>query len=134
MIRQLDDLQRQYEKERARKKRDGTSQEALRDLSWEYDQEQRIIEDDLWRETSWYYQTEADRALIPVPEYSTSSGHWAESELYPGRYYLAKSSLVEIRRQINAEKKERKEQWAVLAAMVTGLVGAVSGLAAVLAK
>ena len=84
------------------------------------------------RLTSNYYVRLAHRMLIPVPEFKTEGGHWMESEEHPGRYHLTPQTLHELRAAIRSEKKARREEWTVWLVLITGILGALSGLVAII--
>jgi hypothetical protein len=108
------------------------SAEQLRDLGWEFHTERCIAQEELSRVMSARIVTEARRLFIPVPEFKTENGAWIESEFPPGRRLLSIQAMSELRSAIRREKKERHEGWLLWLAAITGLVGALTGLAAVI--
>ena len=118
------------EKARAR----GATAEELYELGHNSHFEHRLADDELIRLTSNYYVRLANRMLIPVPEFKTEGGAWLESQERPGLYHLTPEALHDLRAAIRAEKKARREEWTIWLAGLTGLIGAISGLVAIIKK
>ncbi len=81
---------------------------------------------------------QAQRLRLPVPEYPTGSGpdddeneNWRRGWVYGARL-LTNAGIAKLRREIRQERKERREGAMTWIAALTGLVGALTGLAAVL--
>ena len=101
------------------------------ELFAEFRSEADFIEDELMLLVSSYWMSVANRLLIPIPEFQEDGGAWEESRT-SGRYYLTKQALSELRTAIRREQKNRQEVWLPWLAALTGLVGALTGLAAVI--
>lgn len=83
--------------------------------------------------------TKARRLHVPVPhlynEDKTISEHWHEGH-YTGRWYLSTSGIAALRKEVRDELKARHEaraHWVVWFSALTGVIGAVTGLVALLA-
>lgn len=81
----------------------------------------------------------ARRLRVPVPhrynEDKTESEHWYEGH-YTGRWYLTSRGVAALREEIRREIKARHEgraHWVVWLSALTGVIGAVTGLVALLA-
>ena len=81
----------------------------------------------------------ARRLRVPVPhrynDDKTESEHWYEGQ-YTGRWYLTTSGFSALREEIRREEKARHEaraHWVVWLSGLTGVIGAVTGLVALLA-
>jgi hypothetical protein len=81
----------------------------------------------------------ARRLRVPVPhrynEDKTESEHWYEGN-YTGRWYLTSRGVAALREEIRRELKARHEgrtQWVVWLSALTGVIGAITGLVALLA-
>ena len=118
------------EKARAR----GATAQELYDLGHEHHFEHRLAEDEMIRLTSSYYVRLANRMLIPIPEFKTEGGAWTESQQRPGLYHLTPQALHDLRATIRAERKARREEWTIWLAGFTGVIGAISGLIAIIKK
>ncbi len=75
---------------------------------------------------------------VPVPhrynEDKSESEHWYEGH-YTGGWYLTNRGIASLREEIRREQKARHEiraQWVVWVPALTGLVGTITGLVALL--
>lgn len=82
----------------------------------------------------------ARRLRVPVPHRynpdKSASDHWYEGH-YTGRWYLTTSGVAALREEIRREQKARHEsrsQWVVWLSALTGVVGSVTGLVALLVQ
>ncbi len=80
----------------------------------------------------------ARRLRVSIPhrhnEDKTESEHWYEA-YYTGRWYLTNRGIAALREEIRRELKARHEsrsQWVVWLSALTGVVGAITGLVALL--
>jgi hypothetical protein len=95
----------------------------------------RLVDDDISQITSDYLQRKAERLLLSVPEFSERSDKWEKSPYiahFPERWRLTRAAMAELRSAIRAERKESSElafRWATL---ITGILGTLIGLAAVI--
>ncbi len=67
---------------------------------------------------------------LPIPPYSDKEA-W-ERNRTTGAYYLTAKGRADLRSLIRKEKRERFEYWARWIVLLTGLIGAATGLVAVL--
>ena len=74
---------------------------------------------------------QAEKCLIPVPEYSTKDGTWEESTT-TGRWRLSQTTIFELKKAIREERKARREHWQSWVTLVIGLIGALIGLLSIL--
>jgi hypothetical protein len=103
------------------------------ELGHGYHFEHLLADDEMIRLTSSYYLRLANRMLIPTPEFKTEGGAWMESQ-QTGLYHLTPQALHELRATIRAEQKARREEWTVWFVLATGVIGALSGLIAIIKK
>ena len=82
--------------------------------------------------------SKARKLRVPVPhrynEDKTESEHWYEGH-YTGRWYLTTRGFAALREEIRREAKARHEsraQWVVWISALTGVIGATTGLIALL--
>lgn len=74
----------------------------------------------------------AERLLVPYPEFDSTSGTWEQTG--EGNHYLAPAALYQLMVDIRKERAQRSESLRLWLAGLTGLIGALSGLAAVLLR
>jgi hypothetical protein len=82
----------------------------------------------------------ARRLHVPVPHRyntdKTESEHWYESH-YTGRWSLTARGVASLREEIRREEKARHEgraQWIVWLSALTGVIGTITGLVALLMR
>ena len=97
------------------------------DYSAEIDREK--AEHRIYRLVSDYYYEKAFQYGVPIP---SGEDYWEDSEAYPGTSHLNRAGLTLLRASIHEEQKRRLEHFSVWVAGLTGLVGAITGLVAVL--
>ena len=74
----------------------------------------------------------ANRLMIPLPE-SKDKELWTDLQYVEGRA-LTDKGFWELKKFIRQEKRERREGFVVWLAALTGIIGATTGLAAVLSR
>lgn len=92
--------------------------------------ERNVAEHRIYRLVSDRYYEKAFQYGVSVPR---GDEYWDESEAYPGTSHLNREGLAQLRSAIHEEQKRRLEHFSVLVAGLTGLVGAATGLIAVIA-
>jgi hypothetical protein len=82
----------------------------------------------------------ARRLRVPIPhrynEDKTESEHWYEGH-YTGRWYFTTRGVAALREEIRRELRARHEarsQWVVWLSALTGVIGALTGLVALLMR
>jgi len=74
----------------------------------------------------------ANRLMVPLPDIENNE-LWQEQSYGQGRVLTSKG-IWELKKLFRQEKRERREGLVVLLAALTGIIGAVAGLAAVLSR
>ena len=119
-------------------KNGGEAADIWEDGHWQF--EYQLLEED---EASFHSQQLLGRARelrIPTPsvfEGSVLSSDYQRSGLDGHRYYLSLAGKQKIRSAIREEEKYRSERWARCIPYITalsGLIGTITGLVALLAK
>ena len=90
-----------------------------------------LIDDDIAKLHTRYLLQQAERYLIPKPEFNTEGGAWEESRI-DARFQLTPTARSELKAAVRQEKKERREHWQSWLVLIVGLVGALTGLFSVL--
>ena len=73
-----------------------------------------------------------NKLLVPTPDRSNKE-FWCEKH-YGYGYTLTDKGICEIKKLIRQERRERREGYVVLLTALTGIIGAITGLAAVLRR
>lgn len=119
-------------------KNGGNVEDFWEDTNWQY--EYRFLEED---EASFHSQQLLGRARelrIPTPslfEGGVLSADYQRSGLDGHRYYLSLAGEQKVRSAIREEEKYRSERWTRRIPYITalsGLIGTITGLVAILAK
>lgn len=126
------DSRRELAAARARKAT-GDEMDMLRS-DWEM--EYRTLEEEYETIFSRRLLKKAIRLRVPVPEYPVGDGvyeneNWRRA-LYTGTWYLRTEGIRRLRAEIRAELKARSERRQALLTPLTGLVGALTGLVAIM--
>lgn len=99
------------------------------EVDFSSEMEREIAEHRIFRLVSDYEYERAFKYGVPVP---SGEDFWEDSSAYPGTSHLNRAGLTLLRASIHEEQKRRLEHFSVWVAGLTGLVGAITGLAAVL--
>jgi hypothetical protein len=92
-----------------------------------------MIDDEILDLVSLYLVNKANKRLLPVPPLSEKDGLWERSN-FTGRYHLTDKGITEIRKIIRRDTKEILEILSPYIGIVFGLIGAVTGLIAVIKR
>ena len=114
------------EAEKQKKKRDELEEIIHYEMS-----EVDFIDDKIAKLQTRYLLQQAEKYLIPKPEFDTDSGAWEESRI-DGRFHLTPTAMSELKAAVRHEKKEQREHWQSWLVLIAGLVGALTGLFSVL--
>jgi hypothetical protein len=83
-----------------------------------------------------YFIQEAERLLVPIPEYSDKTMYsrveWDDHPDEP--YYLTAIGLKSLKASVREEKKHRREIAAFWMSSLTGLIGVTIGLITIISK
>lgn len=74
----------------------------------------------------------ANRLIVPLPDYNDKE-LWQDKS-YGSGIVLTSKGFWELKKLIRQEKRERREGFVVWLATLTGIIGAITGLAAVLTR
>jgi hypothetical protein len=119
----------------ARKQKDN---EKVKQLESDHRFEMELHEEDEDAYITKRLLAKARRLRVPIPRRQTSDGqeseHWYESN-YTGRWHLTTLGIATLRSEIRSEIKahhESRSYWVVWLSAITGVVGAITGLVAVI--
>ena len=133
-ISELRKLQKKKEKNRRLYRKlidDSEKAEKSRDEIYSLGQEQNDIEyyidEQIIQVQHKLVVHQAEKCLIPVPEYNTKDGTWEESST-TGRWRLSQTSIFELKKAIQEERKSRRDHWQSWLTLLIGLIGALIGL------
>jgi hypothetical protein len=84
--------------------------------------------------TSDYLISKADRLIIPLPPDDDEKMWTIVDDDSERKYVLTYAGINELRNAIRAERKGRIERWLMLTSGLVGVIGAITGLVAVIKK
>ena len=133
----MDGISRTHDIAEERARASGADDKKLSEIGYEFYMENERAEDEISQLTTRYYTRMANRLMIPIPKFQPTGGAWIESAYRPGRYILTTSALHELRAAVRAEKKARTDAWLAWLPLITvlvGVLGALTGLVAIVKK
>lgn len=92
-----------------------------------------IIDDEIANLITQYLIFKAKKMLLPTPPVTDKEGLWEWSN-YINRWSLTTKGIAEIRRLIRQERKEKLELVSHWATILIGIIGAITGLIAVVMR
>ncbi len=107
----------------------------LQELQVEWYSESEPIEEELRSIFADKLVKKANRLKVPIPPKCITgrdevNGNWQRGT-FTGLWYLTSEGLSKLRSSIRAERRERRDAAAFWIAVLTGLIGALTGLIAV---
>lgn len=96
----------------------------------------QMIDDDILDLHSRYLYSKATKRFLPTPPFSEKDGMW-EYTNFKGKYHLTEKGIREMRGIIRKDTKERMEllsYWYPWIGILFGLIGAITGLIAVIKR
>jgi hypothetical protein len=126
-------VQHRYAKLRREARSRKENRQYIDDLFREEQLEIDIIDDDISQLQTQIVLTQLDAFYFPAPEFDEKSGVWTRSE-FSDKWSLSRQTVIELRKLIRMERKERYEALALWLTPLTGIVGALTGLIAVMAS
>jgi hypothetical protein len=92
-----------------------------------------MIDDEILDLVSRYLVNKANKRVLPVPPLSEKDGLWERSN-FTGRHHLTDKGITEIRKMIRRDTKESLDIFSPYIGILFGLIGAVTGLIAVIKR
>ena len=102
--------------------------ELLSDLS----SEREVNDDKIKTIIHQYIYEQAEKYLIPIPEYNEKSPDWEKSKIFSSKVRLTEAALARINAEIKKSKKDIYNNILLFVTAMTGLIGALTGLFAML--
>ena len=92
-----------------------------------------IIDGELIYLKTRYLISIAEKMSLPTPRLNEKDGMWEESH-YTNKWQLTNKGITEIRKLIRQERKEKLELVSHWATILIGIIGAITGLIAVIMR
>jgi len=84
--------------------------------------ESRQAEDDINRLTSRFLVSQAERYILPVPQWKSDSPSWQQDSM-EHFWHLTPAAMADLRDRVRKEEKERFESWSRWVPILSGLTG-----------
>ena len=127
----MDSISRSYHQEMGKARLANASREEQEEIERAHHSEQRWAEDELRRLYHSYYVYRANQLRIPVPPLQENGGAWVASSVGHG-WYLTPEAMNQLRDEIRAERKARRDEWLAWMPLLALLVAMMSVLTALL--
>lgn len=95
--------------------------------------EQQMISEEISILVTDYLTKKANRSFIPTPSLE-EDGMWEKCNKIHCRYVLSSKGITKLRTSMRIEKKEKYDMLLLLFTTLIGIIGATTGLIAVLLK
>jgi hypothetical protein len=92
-----------------------------------------LVKDEIADLMTKYLRATSEKMSLPFPPFSTDSQLWEESHI-TGRRHLTNNGITYVRNLIRKEKRERLQIISQWIAIIIGLIGALTGLLAIILK
>jgi len=121
---------KRYKKDEEKAKKENKSKKELHELGHMNWLDSLVYDDEIMELNTRYLYSKAQKLLLPVPDYDDVT-MWEESNI-TGRRNLTNKGITTLRSAIRTEHHERRRGALTWVAALTGLIGALSGLVAVI--
>lgn len=95
--------------------------------------EEQMVDEEISVLVTNYLINKAKRKFIPTPSID-SEGMWEQCGIMSSRYILTNNGIATLRTSLRKELKEKIEVFVIVATAFTGIIGATTGLIAVIMK
>jgi len=126
-------IRKTYAKSLASARAAGNNMNDLRALESEAWFEESMIAEEIALLITDFLVSKADKHFISTPS-RKEEGMWEQCDKISERFVLTKAGISAVRTSIRAEAKERRDLILPVIAALTGVIGTVTGLIAVLKK
>lgn len=95
--------------------------------------EDSMIEEEIAILATDYITQMARRRFVPIPSHD-QNGMWDQCNKMSNRYILTHRGISQLRSSLRKDRKEQVELVVMILAVLTGIIGAATGLWAVILK
>ncbi|MEW6536947.1 MAG: hypothetical protein AB1454_15155 [Candidatus Auribacterota bacterium] len=114
-------------------RKEGKSTEDIQSLEHQSYFEESMIDEEIAILATDYLLEKARRQFVPIPSHDTN-GMWKQCNTISNRYVLTNQGISQLRSSLRKNRKEQVEFVVMVLAALTGIIGAVTGLVAVILK
>lgn len=125
-----DALHKTYDSLIKKARKEKSPQNELSDLYSEASFEDSLLKDSIDSTVTRFWTREAQRQFVPIPDRKEGE-FWKRSQV-DEEWQLTALGISSIRTAVREETKHSREIWAILGTVITGAIGAATGLIAIL--
>lgn len=133
LFRKKEDLRAAFAEDIQKAQNEGKPQEEIQFLKHQSYSEERMFDEEISILATDNLIRKASRRFVPIPSRETE-GMWERCDNISNRYVLTSKGISGLRSNLRKEQKEQFELVVMVLAILTGIVGAVTGLVAVMMK
>jgi len=133
LFRQKEALHVSYAEDIRKAHEEGKSGDAIRTIEHGLRFEDNMVDEEIALLVTGRLIKKATRRSIPTPPLDTD-GMWEQCSVMSRSYVLTDQGITQLRSSLRKEQKERVELFMMVLAVLTGFIGAVTGLVAVIMK
>lgn len=133
LYRQRARLSAAYADDIRKAKKDDKPQEDIYSIERDSEFETDMIDEEIVILATDNLVEEARRRFIPIPPIG-SNGMWEQCNKMSNRHVLTNQGISHIRSLLRTERKEQVELAVMVATVLTGIIGTITGLIAVIMK
>lgn len=133
LFKQKQKVRAAYAKHVTSARKDDKNAKEISSLEYEAWYEEDMINEDISILVTTYLVSKATKHFISIPP-RKDEGMWEQCNKISERFVLTNAGISALRSSIRAEAKERRDLLIPLIAALTGIIGIVTGLIAVIKK
>ena len=133
LFKQKDKGSAAFAKDISRARAEGKKTDNIRGLEHEAWFEEDMVNEEISILVTNYLVSKATKHFIAIPPHA-EEGMWAQCNKISERYVLTNAGISALRSSLRAEAKERRDFIIPAIAALTGIIGTMTGLIAVLKK
>lgn len=133
LFRQKEAVRSAFEQDIRKAQMQRQPREDMQSLKYQAYFEEAMLDEEISILATGYLIHKARRRLLPIPPYETE-GMWEQCDKISSCSVLTNNGISELRSSLRKDRKERVELVVMILGIFTGVIGAVTGLVAVITK
>lgn len=133
LLRQKTRLRAVFRAEISKAHREGKPRAEIESLESQGHFEESMVDEEIAILATDHLIRKAQRRFVPVPA-RDEGGMWIQCDRISNRYVLTNRGISHLRSCLRTERKEQVEIFVIVVAVITGIIGAATGLVAVILR
>ncbi len=125
-----DENYKDFKKAKKKAQTQNMSNEDIQELTHTHSTEYELIKDEIMELNTQYIVSQSQKLILPLPDYQDDT-IWDISKI-TGMRNLTNKGVAHLRSAIRKEQQERREGVLLWTAAITGIIGAIIGLIAII--